>query len=182
MEQRPKRSKPTLSSSMAKRLRPPPVDVGGIADPFPAVLRSSPSSSAVMVTDLPHDCTVLELKSRLEMYGPISRIRIDVNGCGYVTFRSDQAAEAAIAASQDPAFGIAIASQKVLVVRASDPMTHWRIGVGASATSKLLRAAKPLRKHGTSKKQIIPGASGTENGQAYVSYTEREIRAYDDLF
>lgn len=67
-----------------------------------------------MVTGIPSDCTVLELKSRLEMYGPISRTRIDaVDGAGYVTFRSADSAEAAIAASLDPAFGVSIRSAKV---------------------------------------------------------------------
>ncbi|PKU68345.1 uncharacterized protein At1g27050 [Dendrobium catenatum] len=177
-----KRGKPNLPSSLAKRIRLPPAD-GGAVELSASGQRGSSSSSpsAVMVTGLPSDCTVLELKSRFEMYGPISRTRIDENCFGYVTFRFDQAAEAAIAASIDPTFGIAIRTSKLQVVRASDPVTHWRIGVRSSSTSKLVRSERPLSRLGRSKKQIIPGTIAAKNGSE-SSYTEREIKAYDDLF
>ncbi|WOL04910.1 hypothetical protein Cni_G13633 [Canna indica] len=79
--------------------------------PLEAVESSSPS--LVMVTSLPYDCTVLELKSHLEVYGPISRTRIDVDCCGFVTFRSNRAVEAAISASMDPTIGVSIRSKNV---------------------------------------------------------------------
>jgi hypothetical protein len=56
----------------------------------------------------------MELKSRLEAYGPIARTRIDAAAAtGHVTFRSAAAAAAAIAASLDPDCGITIGSKKV---------------------------------------------------------------------
>lgn len=176
-----KRGKPNLPSSLAKRLRLPLTDGEAVDLPAGGERGSSSSMPAtVMVTGLPLDCTVLELKSRFEMYGPISRTRIDDNCSGYVTFRVDQAAEAAIAASINPTFGVAIRSSKLQVVRASDPVSHWRIGVGASYTSKLVRPEKPLSRHGRSKKQIFSGTIAKPESE--LSYTEREIRAYDDLF
>ena len=71
-----------------------------------------------MVAGLPPGCGVLELKSRLEAYGPIARARVDASAAtGYVTFRSGAAAVAAIAASLDPGGGIAIGSKKVTRAR-----------------------------------------------------------------
>ena len=68
-----------------------------------------------MVAGLPPGCGVLELKSRLEAYGPIARARVDAAAAtGYVTFRSGAAAVAAIAASLDPDGGITIGSNKVM--------------------------------------------------------------------
>ncbi|KAG0501466.1 hypothetical protein HPP92_001538 [Vanilla planifolia] len=116
------------------------------------------------------------------MYGSISRIRIDVNCVGYVTFRSDVAAQAAIAASLDPAFGIVIRSNKILVVRASDPLIHWRLGVGSFTSSRLVRAEKSLSKLGRTKKLIIPGTTTVTKNATELSCKEREIKTYDDLF
>ncbi|KAK8961389.1 hypothetical protein KSP40_PGU018194 [Platanthera guangdongensis] len=175
-----KRGKPNFPPSLAKRPRLLQANSDAM-DHQLAGDRGSSSLSAVMVSGLPLDCTVLELKYRLEMYGSISRIRIDPNCSGYVTFRSNQSAEAAIAASVDPQFGISIRSSKLLVARASDPVAHWRLGVRASSTSKLLRAEKPLSRHGRTKKQIIPGTLVTKK-VPQLSYAERKIRAYDDLF
>ncbi|XP_020594649.1 uncharacterized protein At1g27050 isoform X2 [Phalaenopsis equestris] len=108
-----KRGNPNLPSSLTKRLRLPLSNGEALDLPAAGERGSSLSSpSSIMVTGLPLDCTVLELKSRFEMYGPISRTRIDENCSGYVTFRSDQAADAAMAASIDPTFGIAIRSSK----------------------------------------------------------------------
>lgn len=116
MNRRRKRERPNNPlPSLSKRLRRPPEEADGEPEPAVADRRSS-SPSFVMVTGLPVDCTVLELKSRLEMYGPISRIRVDVDGSGYVAFRSDRSAEAAISASLDPAFGIAIRSKRVFLL------------------------------------------------------------------
>ncbi|OAY70547.1 Uncharacterized protein ACMD2_11234 [Ananas comosus] len=79
-----------------------------------AASSSAGAPSVVIVTGIPGDCTVLELKSRLEIYGPVARTRVDAaDGVGYVTFRSAAAADAAVAASLDPARGVAIRSKKV---------------------------------------------------------------------
>lgn len=74
--------------------------------------RPSPPS-AVVVMNLPIDCSVLDLKSRFEIYGSISRIRID-HAVGYITFRTKDSADAAIAAGLDTSFGITVNSKKVL--------------------------------------------------------------------
>ncbi|KAG0496957.1 hypothetical protein HPP92_001648 [Vanilla planifolia] len=177
-----KRGKPVAPSFLVKRLRFP-ANEGSEDLPDSGNQRSSAQQPhAVMVTGLPVDCTVLELKSRLEMYGSISRIRIDVNCVGYVTFRSDVAAQAAIAASLDPAFGIVIRSNKILVVRASDPLIHWRLGVGSFTSSRLVRAEKSLSKLGRTKKLIIPGTTTVTKNATELSCKEREIKTYDDLF
>ncbi|THU45469.1 hypothetical protein C4D60_Mb02t18260 [Musa balbisiana] len=114
MKRRGKGERPksdAFPASLAKRLRRPPPTEAAEGEPAEATAAASPS--VVLVTGLPADCTVLELKSRLEMYGPISRTRIDVDGRGFVTFRSDHAAEAAISASLDPAFGVTVRSKKL---------------------------------------------------------------------
>ncbi|KAJ6981111.1 hypothetical protein NC653_024489 [Populus alba x Populus x berolinensis] len=143
-----------------KRRRPPP--------PPPPPPQSQPNDikpstkppppPAVVVVDLPPDCSVLDLKSRFAIYGEISRIRIDRDGIGYITYRSKDSAEAAITASLHSSFGIAINSKKVQVLRATDPLVQWREGVGAgskrdsgspsSSSSKLLRGGIPLSRHG----------------------------------
>jgi RNA recognition motif-containing protein len=70
----------------------------------------------VVVVDLPPDCSVLDLKSRFAIYGEISRTRIDRDAIGYITYRSKDSAEAAITASLDSSFGIAINSKKVTIL------------------------------------------------------------------
>lgn len=83
--------------------------------PTPTPAPAAPQPSSVMVAGLPPGCGVLELKSRLQAYGPIARARVDASAAtGYVTFRSGAAAVAAIAASLDPGGGIAIGSKKVM--------------------------------------------------------------------
>ena len=100
---------------MAKRRRPLP-------DPAPSPTADQGSErqstrpappSAVVVMGLPIDCSVLDLKSRFEIYGPISRIRIDRDGVGYITYRSKESADSAISAALDPSFAITIDSKKV---------------------------------------------------------------------
>lgn len=71
------------------------------------------SAAVVVVTGLAQGCSVLDLKSRFEMYGSISRLRIDGGGLGYITFRSMDSAAAAINASLDPSFPITVDSRKV---------------------------------------------------------------------
>ncbi|KAJ8464658.1 hypothetical protein OPV22_027210 [Ensete ventricosum] len=168
-------------ASLSKRLRRPPPTEAAEREPAEATAAASPS--VVLVTGLPADCTVLELKSRLEMYGPISRTRIDVDGRGFVTFRSDHAAEAAISASLDLAFGVTVRSIKVAVVRGSDPVPAKKMGAGISSSSRLLRAAMPLSRHGPSKEKLDAGETAERSkSRAEASHGGREIIAYDDLF
>ena len=112
-----KREKPYHSrhalSSIAKRRRPSLPELPDSASrDAPATKHSSPA--AVLVIGLSPECSVLDVKSRFEIYGCISRIRIDRDGVGYITFRSKDSADAAITASLDPFFGITIDSKRVL--------------------------------------------------------------------
>ena len=112
-----KREKPYHSrhalSSIAKRRRPSLLELPDSASrDAPATKHSSPA--AVLVIGLSPECSVLDVKSRFEIYGCISRIRIDRDGVGYITFRSKDSADAAITASLDPFFGITIDSKRVL--------------------------------------------------------------------
>lgn len=128
-----KREKPyfsrhtTYSNSMPKRRRPLP-------DPAPSptadgggnkyTTRPAPPS-AVVVMGLPLDCSVLDVKSRFEIYGAISRIRIDRDGVGYISYRNKESADAAIAAALDPSFGITVNSKKVLHCSLSAPLLRY---------------------------------------------------------
>ena len=93
--------------------RPPPPPPSQPNEVKPST--KPPPPPAVVVMDLPLDCSVLDLKSRFAIYGEISRIRIDRDGNGYITYRSKDSAEAAITASLDATFGIAIDSKKVTI-------------------------------------------------------------------
>ncbi|XP_043687193.1 uncharacterized protein At1g27050 [Telopea speciosissima] len=142
------------------------------------------SPAVVVVTGLDQSCSVLDLKSRFEMYGSISRLRIDRGGLGFITFRSHDSAAAAISASLDPSFPVTVDSRKVQVSWANDPSPHWREGVAISSKeerplSKLLRAEVPLRRHGRGIKQSV-GIVSLRNGLD-TPYKGREIVAYDDL-
>lgn len=130
------------------------------------------ASSLVLVGGLPDGCTVLELKSRFEMYGAISRIRID-GSSGFITFRSQDSARAAISASLDSAFGITVRSRKVHVCPVTDPSAGMKF-----SPSRLLRAEVPLSKHGRSNKKITAAVTGRVMG---MPFKEREIIAYDDI-
>ncbi|MCL7027710.1 hypothetical protein MKW94_012875 [Papaver nudicaule] len=135
----------------------------------------------VVVKNLSHDCSVLNLKSRLEIYGSISRIRID-HGVGYVTFRSKDSAEASIVASLDPEFGITVDSQKVEVSWPNDHFPSWRQGVDRkSLTSRLLRPEIPLRKHGRGNKLNSSTATRNPRNAPDEPFKGREIIAYDDI-
>nr|ADF59042.1 homeobox transcription factor [Jatropha curcas] len=137
------------------------------------------------------DCSVLDLKSRFEIYGSISRIRINRDGVGYITYRSKESAEAAIAAALDASFGISINSKKVQVLWATDPLAQWREGVGGGSnkeigsSSKLLQAEIPLRRHGRGNKlasAIVKPKSSSESAAVLdVPLKGREIVAYDDI-
>ncbi|OVA00318.1 RNA recognition motif domain [Macleaya cordata] len=182
-----KREKPYFSRhespSLSKRLRPMP----SYSEPDVPLDEQSnkptnQNSSMVLVTNLSHDCSVLKLKSRFEMYGSISRLRID-HGVGYITFRSKDSAEAAIAASLDPFLGITIETQKVEVSWPNDHFPGWREGVASldkdSPTSKLLRPEVPLRKHGRGNK--LSTTPRNPRITLDMPFKGREIIAYDDL-
>ncbi|CAK7332827.1 unnamed protein product [Dovyalis caffra] len=152
-----------------------------------------PPPPAVVVMDLSPDCSVLDLKSRFSIYGEISRIRIDRDGVGYITYRSKDSAEAAITASLDASFGITVDSKKVQVLWATDPLVQWREGVGVggkkgsgSSSSKLLRAGIPLSRHGRGNKlasAVVNPSSSSSDGSPVldVPFKGREIIAYDDI-
>ncbi|PQM38312.1 uncharacterized protein Pyn_16763 [Prunus yedoensis var. nudiflora] len=140
---------------------------------------------------------VLDLKSRFEIYGAISRIRIDRDAVGYVTYHATDSSEAAIAASLDPSFGITLDSKKLQVLWATDPLAQWRkaVGVGAenkdssngsSSNSNLLRAEVPLRRHGRGNKLALaivnPRVAAADGSLVLdVPAKPREIVAYDDI-
>lgn len=124
MSRNRKRDKPYFSrhvpASLSKRRRPHPPRHDGGDDDGGDVIEDKPIQKpapppALVVSGLPAECSVLDLKSRFEIYGSISRIRIvDRDGLAYVMYRAKDSAEAAIAASLDPSFGITIDSKKVL--------------------------------------------------------------------
>ncbi|KAH9709351.1 hypothetical protein KPL70_013143 [Citrus sinensis] len=146
---------------------------------------------AVVVMGLRPNCSVLDLKSRFEIYGAISRIRIDRNRLGYITYRTKDSAEAAIAAALDASFGITVDSQKVQVLWATDPLAQWKEAVKSGAnkdigsSSKLLRAEVPLSRHGRGIKLasaiVNPKTSGDGSSALEVPFRGREIVAYDDI-
>jgi RNA recognition motif-containing protein len=98
-----------------KRRRPPPPPPQSQPNDIKPSTKPPPPP-AVVVVDLPPDCSVLDLKSRFAIYGEISRTRIDRDAIGYITYRSKDSAEAAITASLDSSFGIAINSKKVTIL------------------------------------------------------------------
>uniref|UniRef100_A0A803MAZ7 RRM domain-containing protein n=1 Tax=Chenopodium quinoa TaxID=63459 RepID=A0A803MAZ7_CHEQI len=110
-----KRDKPYNSRhipySYPKRRRPIPPPPPVVEPP-----KQKPTPPpALVVIGLPLGCSVLDLKSRFEIYGPISRIRIDPQGVGFISYRSKSAADSAISASVDPSFGISIDSHPVFL-------------------------------------------------------------------
>ncbi|POO00035.1 Splicing factor-like protein [Trema orientale] len=201
-----KRDKPYTSrhnpATVAKRRRPlpPPPPEPELDKP---ISKPAPPPGLV-VMGLSADCSVLDLKSRFEIYGSISRIRIDRDGVGYVAYRTKDSAEAAVAASLDPSFGITVQSQRVQVLWATDPLAKWREGVvhgankdNGSSSSKLLRAEVPLRRHGRGNKLAsaivnpksadgpIANPKSGDGASAASGLDEpfrgREIIAYDDI-
>ncbi|CAN0925857.1 Uncharacterized protein At1g27050 [Linum grandiflorum] len=199
-----KRDKPYFSGNdrapFAKRRRPhppPPQDDTSETNSNPP----PQPPAAVVVIGLSHDCSVLDLKSRFQIYGAISRIRID--GVGYITFRSRDSAEAAVAAALDDSFGITVDSKRVQVLWATDPSAKWREGIelginknrdSRGLSSKLVRGELPLRRHGRGKKlasaivnpRISSDISSSSNAGPStttldVPFRGREIVAYDDI-
>ncbi|XP_061990808.1 uncharacterized protein At1g27050 [Rosa rugosa] len=199
-----KRNKPYFSSrrapaSASKRRRPLPPHA---EDPEEAELDKPtfkpPPPPALVVMGLPPDSSVLDLKSRFEIYGPISRIRIDRDAVGHVAFRTADAAQAAVDAALDPSFGITLHSKKLQVLWATDPLAQWRKGVAVddanrdssnetTSSSKLLRAGMPLRSHGRGNKlasAIVNPRGAPESSESSVLEVPsraREIVAYDDI-
>ncbi|XP_059643487.1 uncharacterized protein At1g27050-like [Cornus florida] len=114
-----KRDKPYVSRhapySFPKRRRPLPTPQpdSAAADGDRPGNSSAKSLMTVIVIGISPDCSVLDLKSRFEIYGGISRTRMDPGGVAYITFRSKDAADSAIAASLDPSFGITLNSHRV---------------------------------------------------------------------
>ncbi|KAF5726797.1 hypothetical protein HS088_TW22G00479 [Tripterygium wilfordii] len=192
-----KRDKPYPSrhvpASMPKRRRTLPPPVAALDDGADKPSSRPQPPPALLVMGLSPDCSVLDLKSRFEIYGAISRIRMDRDGVGYISFRSKDSAEAAMAASLDSSFGITVDSKKVEVSWATDPLAQWREGVGRGAnkdngsSSKLLRAEVPLRRHGRVHKlasAIVNPRSGSNSSSVSVSdapFKGREIVGYDDI-
>ncbi|KAI7743358.1 hypothetical protein M8C21_006655 [Ambrosia artemisiifolia] len=196
-----KREKPYFSRhapynyNHPKRRRPHPTDPP--TDYFPDQPSSSaaaPTNTAVVITGLSSACSVLDLKSRFEIYGPISRTRMDPDGVAYVTFRSRESAESAVSASLDPSFGITLNSTRVQVMWASDPVPQWREGVkkASSSSSKLLKPELPLSRHGrgskigsaiaNSRDEKSDGSETVKNsGRLNVASRGREMVAYDDI-
>ncbi|CAI0386765.1 unnamed protein product [Linum tenue] len=192
-----KRDKPYFSgpdrAPLPKRRRPHPPPA---ADDNPAAKGKTHPPASVVVMGLSPDCSVLDLKSRFEIYGAISRIRID--GVGYITFRSRESAEAAIAAALDDSFGITVDSRRLQVLWATDPLAKWREGIrvgvnksndsspSSGSASKLLRGELPLRRHGRGKKlasAIVNPRNNTSSSTSTldVPFRGREIIAYDDI-
>ncbi|KAF9623813.1 hypothetical protein IFM89_005398 [Coptis chinensis] len=138
------------------------------------------TTSMVLVHNLSNHCSVLNLKRMFEMYGCVSRIRID-SGVGYVNFRAKESADAAIAASVDP--GIIVDDVKVNVSWANDSFPQWREGVALSIkerlSSKLVQPEVPLSRHGRGNKL---GSGTVSPNKPDISYKGRDIVAYDDLF
>ncbi|KAF7031056.1 LOW QUALITY PROTEIN: hypothetical protein CFC21_042436 [Triticum aestivum] len=157
----------------AKRRRGPlesmPGELEAATAPVPAPA-AAPQPSVVMFAGLPPGCGVIELKSRLEAYGP-SRARIDAAAAtGHVTFRSASAATAAIAASLDPECGITIGSKKVLVVQANEAPNN--------STSVIQSEPADASNNIASDTLAIPSSRIAPE----AIHKAREIVAYDDLF
>ena len=166
----------TSAGPQAKRRRGPLESMPGELEAAPApVPAPAPAAAAqpsvVMVAGLPPGCGVIELKSRLEAYGPIARTRIDAAAAtGHVTFRSAAAATAAIAASLDPECGITIGSKKVLVVQASEAPNN--------STSVVQSDPADASNNFVSDALAIPSSRIAPE----AIHKAREIVAYDDLF
>ncbi|GAB4839940.1 hypothetical protein Ancab_020650 [Ancistrocladus abbreviatus] len=189
-----KRDKPYPSRhipySFPKRRRPfPPPTTTPSTDEAPPEKPSPPP--AVVVIGLPTDCSILDLKSRFEIYGPISRIRIDHHALGFITFRTKSAAESAISAALDPSFGITIDSKRVQVIWASNSKHEEASGIRNETeqrlSSKLLRAERPLSKHRRGNRlssAIVNVSSNSSSSNRQVleaPFKGREIVAYDDI-
>ncbi|KAE8713520.1 outer envelope pore protein 24A [Hibiscus syriacus] len=192
-----KRDKPYFSrhpaASISKRRRPLPPHPRPLVENEDKPLAKPKPPPAVVVMGLPPNCSVLDLKSRFEIYGSISRIRINGDAVGYILYRSKESAESAIAASLDSSFGITVYSKRVQVLWATDPLAQWRDGVGVNAnngkgptsSSKLLRPEVPLSRHGRINKlaSTVVNPRTTDDGSSMLElpFKGREVVAYDDI-
>ncbi|KAL7110234.1 hypothetical protein ACP275_05G011900 [Erythranthe tilingii] len=155
-----KREKPYFSRhapySLNKRRRPLPLDAAAGEDEVDVSSTSAAAKAptSVMVIGIPAECSVLDLKSRFEIYGPISRTRMEPSGVAYINFRSNDAAQSAVDAARDSSFPITLHSIPVQVMWANDQVSQWKGGVGRKdgLLSKLVRAEVPLSRHGRGKK------------------------------
>ncbi|KAK9750839.1 hypothetical protein RND81_02G225600 [Saponaria officinalis] len=187
-----KREKPYYTRhvpySYPKRRRPPPPRPPS-PDDKPQDKPAAPP--ALLVLGLPTGCSVLDLKARFEIYGSISRIRIDPHGVGSVSFRTFDAADSAVAAALDPSFGISLDSHRLQVMWASEKTDgdaeYDNEGRGRrnSNSSKLLKGETPLSRHGKGNRlsSAIVNPNTTVSNSAVLDppFKAREIVAYDDI-
>ncbi|CAL5355130.1 unnamed protein product [Camellia sinensis] len=128
------------------------------------------SPSTVVAIGLSPNCSLLDIKSRFQIYGSISRTTIHHGGVAYITFRSKSSAESAIAASLDPSFGITLDSNKVQVTWATDDVPQHKDSTDSfsSSSSKLVRAEVPLSRHGRGNKLgsalVNPRSNNSDSG------------------
>ncbi|KAH6763160.1 hypothetical protein C2S52_020593 [Perilla frutescens var. hirtella] len=209
-----KREKPYYSRhapySLPKRRRPLPLDAAPPDDADTSFKSSTAAKvpTSVVVIGVPAECSVLDLKSRFEMYGPISRTRMEPDGVAYINFRSNEAAQSAVDAARDSSFPVTIQSTPVQVMWASDPVPKWEGGAGRKdgLSSKLVRPEVPLSRHGRGNKlgsaivnprdennanKNLSGDSNNDNdlnsaaaigsSGIGVPFRGREIVAYDDI-
>nr|CAD1828011.1 unnamed protein product [Ananas comosus var. bracteatus] len=145
---------------------------------------SAGAPSVVIVTGIPGDCTVLELKSRLEIYGP-SPAPASTPPMAWGTSpsappprrrRRRRLTRPRPRRRRPIQEGVCGAGERSL--------QQWKTGVGASPSlSKLLRPETPLSKHGRSNKKLNPNTTiPSERREPDLSFKGREIVAYDDLF
>ncbi|XP_023537967.1 uncharacterized protein At1g27050 [Cucurbita pepo subsp. pepo] len=182
---------PHHSTSFAKRRRhQPPASLPAEDDDVDKPLPKPAPPLALVVVDLPSHCSVLDLKSRFEIYGSISRIRIDRDCVGYIMYRTKDSADAAMAAALDPSFGFTIDSKKVQVLWANDPQVQWRQGINVGVnknkemSSKLLRAEVPLSRHGRGNKlasTVVNPRKSNSSSRSDEPFRGREVVAYDDI-
>ncbi|XWS63567.1 hypothetical protein CRYUN_Cryun06bG0111100 [Craigia yunnanensis] len=111
----------------------------------------------------------------------------------YISYRSKESVECAIAASLYSSFSITIDSKKVQVLWATDPLAQWTDGVGvdvnkdngSSSSSKFLRPEVPLSRHvrGNKLASAIVNPRSTDDGSSMleVPFKAREIVGYDDI-
>ncbi|KAL8550382.1 hypothetical protein ACS0TY_008993 [Phlomoides rotata] len=207
-----KRDKPYLSRhapySLPKRRRPLPLDAAAAEDVDSSSNSAANAPKSVVVIGVPAECSVLDLKSRFEMYGPISRTRMEPDGVAYINFRSNDAAQSAVDASRDSSFPVTLHSTPVQVMWANDPVPQWKGQVSRKdgLSSKLVRPEVPLSRHGRGNKlgsaivnprddnntdkdtkgdakndEKLKSSVAIGNSSLEGSFRGREIVAYDDI-
>ncbi|CAN4094719.1 unnamed protein product [Withania somnifera] len=193
-------NRPTPSSFPKRRRRSTPTtdDVNNST----SSTKQQHQPASVVVIGVPSECSVLDIKSRFEIYGSISRTRVEPNGLAYITFRSNDSAQSAVDGAVDSSFPITLHSKPVQVIWATDHASQWMEGVmqkdelsTSTVASKLVRAEVPLSRHGRGNRLgsaiVNPRDEDKDNAggnvRAHVStrlvepYKGREIVAYDDI-